>query len=239
MECGHTPELNRGANAEVLTVAGDLINWPLRDRGVEWLLEQGRHYEKVYFVLGNHEYYGAPHFGTVVKFWEDIEKKLPRNIHILVRGKYHVYRDVAFIGETLWTQLEPYQQIMFPQIMRDAQVCPGLTAAVLNAENTRARENIAVNLQLNEQWGFKTFVITHHLPTEAVTSTRWAGSKYNCYFANRAGWAEELHADYWHFGHTHDTIDVEHCGTRYICNPYGYHNHETNTEYDNTRVIDV
>ena len=239
MECGHTPELHRVAGAEVLTVAGDLINWKQRERGEEWLLNEARHFEKVYYVLGNHEYYGANNFDEVELWWIKREGKWPRNVHFLALGLFDIFRNVMFTGETLWTQTTPAEEYMFPFVMNDAAACPGLNAQRLNLVNKRAREAIETNVQLGQNMGYKTFVLTHHLPTEAITAPQWKGDKWNCFFANKPGWAEELDADFWHFGHTHDTIDAVHCGTRYVCNPYGYHGYATNREYDNTKVIDV
>lgn len=239
MEFGYTPKLIRAPGAEVLTVAGDLTNWTERERGEEWLINEAQYYEHVFFVLGNHEYYGAPAFETVAAWWNIAEKKWPRNLHFLAHGFYFIHRNMMFLGETLWTRATPAQAVLFPFVMNDAHACRGLNAAKLNAANIRAREDIERNVLIAQNFGLNTFVITHHLPTEEVTTPRWKENKYNCFFANEAGWAEGLGVNTWHFGHTHDTVNMEHCGTRYICNPYGYHGHATNAEYDNTKVIDV
>lgn len=240
MEFGHTPVLNRVAGAEVLTVAGDITNWQQRWNGVDWLTDQAEHFEKVFFVLGNHEYYGAPEFREVEKFWAEADKKMPKNVHFLRAGYTHIYRDTMFLGDTLWTQvLDPVKRIYFPLVMTDATVCPGLTIERLNEQNLRAREEFANDLMVANVQGYKTFMLTHHMPTEAITTKQWRGNDWNCFFANAPGWAEELEVDYWHFGHTHDTINTLHEGTHYMCNPYGYHRRAVNGQYDAAKVVDV
>ena len=235
MEFGNPAHLAYNG-AEVLCVAGDLTHWAQRFDGLAWLEEQALLYERVFFVLGNHEYYGGKNARDVRRFWETV--KLPDNV-IVLTGNFHKYQDVIFVGDTLWTDLNGIEQIRFADVMNDNSACYGLTGQRVTQENFHARKDIENAVYVAKHQGLKVVVITHHLPTEAVVAEKWRGSDYNCYFANKYGWAEKLGADVWHFGHTHDTIDVVHEGTRYICNPYGYERYEVNKEYEDPKVIEL
>lgn len=234
-EFGNPAQIER-TGAEVLSVAGDLTNWAMRLDGLAWLEEQSEHYERVFFVIGNHEYYGGRHASDVRKFWGSVV--LPSNVVILT-GKPHVYQDILFVGDTLWTNLNGVQQLQYANVMNDNISCYGLTGQRISQENFHTRKDIELAMLMAREHGLKSMVITHHLPTEAVISEKWRGSEYNCFFANTYGWAESISPDVWHFGHTHDTIDMYHEGTRYVCNPYGYAGYELNDEYSNAKVIEL
>lgn len=207
---------------EVLSIAGDMVAWRTRQLGVDVLNAAAKQYEQVFFVLGNHEFYGAPNFSTVKKFWH-CDAELAENVTVLGTNVLKEYGGLVFGGDTLWTDLNATQQVLMPNVMNDCRMCPGLTGHRVWEENTLA-------------WAFllaekPDVMITHHLPTEAVVAPRWKGQPGTEYFANTYGKAEQIGAKLWHFGHTHDTIDMVHEGTRYVCNPYGYYKYQENREF--------
>ena len=215
---------------EVLCIAGDLVDWKNRHLGVEVLNNAGRIYDRVFFVLGNHEFYGGNEFDEVKAFWF-FQAEFEKNVTMLRRGMLEVHEGINFGGDTLWTDINPVQQNLMPIYMNDCVRCYGLTGQRVAHENA-------------ETWKFLNeytpdVVITHHLPTEVMITERWRGKPANEYFANTYGKAERIGAKLWHFGHTHDTIDMVHEGTRYVCNPYGYHNYAVNDKFENYKVVEV
>lgn len=216
------PPLPAFRGGEVLSIAGDMVSWRTRQLGVDVLNSAAKQYEQVFFVLGNHEFYGAPDYDAVKRFWY-FEAEFAKNVTVLRTNILQEYGGLVFGGDTLWTDLTDLQQVRMRDIMNDCKQCLGLTGSRVATDNMLA-------------WAFfraekPDVMITHHLPTEAVIAPQWRGKPYNEYFANRYGKAEQIGAKLWHFGHTHETIDMVHEGTHYVCNPYGYHKYQENPEF--------
>jgi len=127
--------------------------------------------------------------------------------------------------------MNPTQQAFMRLFMNDCAVCPELTGERVAKENKHTWDFLLAEKP--------DIVLTHHLPTEVVIAPKWKGKPGNEYFANNYGKAEQIGAKLWHFGHTHDTIDMVHENTRYICNPYGYHNVAYNDEFENFKEVEV
>lgn len=228
LEFGAAPPRLRGG--EVLCIAGDMVAWNNRLQGVAVLNLAAEKYERVFFVLGNHEYYGAPNFDAVQRFWH-FEVEVADNVKILRTGVLEEYGGLLFGGDTLWTDINPTQQTLMPMFMNDCNMCYGLTGQRVAGENERTWKFL-----LTEK---PDVVITHHLPTEVVTTPRWRGAPGGEYFANKYGKAERIGAKLWHFGHTHDNIDMLHEGTRYVCNPYGYYRVQENRDFQEFLEVEL
>lgn len=79
--------------------------------------------------------------------------------------------------------------------------------------------------RLEKKEAGKTIVITHHLPSYHLCSSRYHGSQINGLFAANLDrfFGEEFSPDVWIHGHTHSFTDrfLGH-RTRVVCNPLGY-----------------
>jgi len=228
---------------DVLTVAGDLCTWTTRETGLEWLREQAKLFEHVFFVPGNHEYYNGG-FHTVQNYWRNqAHMDLPDNVTVLDGGPGYIYNRVLFVGGTLWTDLDnnnPLAKLMFQNHMMDAVKCMGLDADIVIDENEKYKEDIEEIIHRNVD--IPAVVLTHHLPTRRVIAPQWHGDHLNPAFANYDNWAENLlyygNIKLWHFGHTHTPTDMEYNDCRFVCNPVGYRGYE-HIKYDQVKVVEV
>lgn len=71
-------------------------------------------------------------------------------------------------------------------------------------------------------------VVTHHLPSIECVHAKYktgADRDMNYLYANTGMYSmlSTWKLDYWLFGHTHESVDIEILDTRMICNPRGYH----------------
>lgn len=238
MEFGYWPEIKKVG--DVLCVAGDLCAWETREKGLCWLIEQADNFEQVFFIPGNHEHYGCRHYRVVRDFWMNTANQARDNLHF--PGDGVEYNGFVFLGDTLWTDLnnnDPIAVMDYRCTMNDAR---WVYDAKYMDENTLHRERLETRVLANIDKPI--IMMTHHLPMMELVTPRWRGDRLNYCFANTGTWAYDLLVKYgniklWHFGHTHDTIDTEIEGCRFVCNPYGYFGHGVNNEYRNDKVIEV
>lgn len=104
-----TKELLTDKKGEVFIVAGDISEWNQQSK---WFLEEcSIHYERVFFVLGNHDYYLLSNnqknkYGNSinkVKELIDSIKHLANVVHL--DGYIAIYKDVSIAGHSMWYDL--------------------------------------------------------------------------------------------------------------------------------------
>ena len=213
-------------DADAVVLAGDIA----RPReAVAWARGVGK---PVFYVPGNHEFYGASLDGTRAQ------------LHALCEGSdIQVLDDrcaelagVRIVGSTLWTDFELFDEgpertnsvEAAMRFMRDFQ----RIRVREDAERLFTPADCAQQFRQHAAWLQRTLatphpgptvVITHHAPSPRSVHARFAGSPVNACFVSRA---EHLlggdRAVLWVHGHTHDSFDYDVAGTRVVCNPRGY-----------------
>lgn len=212
--------------ADFLVVAGDIHSRNYEDQ----LRELSTKFKHVIALYGNHEWYRRD------ISWRADKKRLPKNVHVLDRSVWQ-YRNIVFIGATLWTDFKNQD----PFIMYDAQRAINDFRVIGNKENAVNRfqptEAAAIHVK-DKQFvsdmidkftdeGKKVIVCTHFMPSYECVHPRWkkdpTTDNLNWYFSadcNDLLNKEGISA--WICGHTHDEIDKYVGKTRVVCNPLGY-----------------
>jgi hypothetical protein len=152
------------------------------------------------------------------------------------------YNGFVFLGDTLWTDLNRGDAIAIMDYQFSMNDAKWVKHTKYLDENALQKERLETRVLANIDKPI--IMMTHHLPCIEMITPRWRGDRLNPAFANMDTWATDLLTKYgniklWHFGHTHDTVDMELGGCRFICNPYGYYNYGTNREYKNNMVVEV
>lgn len=231
-------------DADVVVLAGDIA----RPReAAEWMLGLDK---PVFFVLGNHEFYGGSLQGT-----REEMRRLVAGSHVrLLDDDEVVHEGVRFIGSTLWTdfrvhgdgqaQAEAMAQAHsfmrdFSRIRNDAT---GLPLTPQESAERFAHHAAWLALRLATPHAGPTVVITHHAPSPGSIHPRFAGSPLNAGFVSDAQHllgAEQVQL--WIHGHTHDSFDYALRGTRVLCNPRGYAKAGVaeNARFDPDLVVEV
>jgi Icc-related predicted phosphoesterase len=210
-------------------------------------------YEKVLYVLGNHEHYG----GKLNESKDLLEQKLRNgninNVQVLENESVEI-DGILFIGSTLWTDcnkgdpltiynlrggLNDYRYITYHYADANAynKLRPGVTYRI----HMISKEYIAQTLKANVDK--PAVVITHHAPSHMSIAPEFAGE----YHMN-GGFASDLsnmmldnsNIKCWLHGHTHTFFDYKIGDVRVICNPRGYFGHEKiSMEFDANFSVDI
>jgi len=226
----HTPEWYNTPN-DVLILGGDIHVGPAKLKlALEHFASISNH---VIYVPGNHEYYGY-NLGS----YDDLE--LPHNVHWLNPGTVRI-GDITFIGATMWTDFrnDPTHEQIAAKYITDFKKIKGFSTT--KCKELFLEHTEYIQKEINYHKGRK-IIITHFLPGQHCIHPRWQSNGYptdqlNSYFAPEPRITLDPNVTHWLFGHTHDSIDVTLGAVRYLANPYGYHNYETNPNFNPELIL--
>jgi hypothetical protein len=222
------------ANAPFLALLGDVCEVRQIRKMLPVFKRMSERWEKVFYVLGNHEYYQGC-LDTTVDYIRE-EMKPFRNIHVLSNDAISI-DEVTFIGTTLWSDMDRNNPMtkeackvgisdyyfIFPTLkdlsFRSRAIRPDDTVRLFNINTSYIDQMLRL---FNET---KTIVIlTHHAPSYQSIMPRFKTSPLTGAFASNL---EHIMVDndqikLWAHGHCHSDFDynVEQC--RVVCHPKGY-----------------
>lgn len=214
------PSLRPNPDADALVLAGDIhggegvlkafANWPV----------------PVFYVLGNHEFWGfdRKHLIELLK-----EKARGTHIHVLENDEV-LFKGVRVLGATLWTDyeldpLEPRALAMksaslemkeHSLVQEDGFLFTPAHALAAHQESRKwLQEKLAV-----EHAG-PTLVITHFAPHKFSVHPKYLHYKNNAAFVSHL---PELvsRSTAWVHGHCHDSFDYPVGPAQVVANPRGY-----------------
>lgn len=219
-----------GDEDTVMMLSGDICTAHSLGGNVHQFFESLRRFKAVVYIPGNHEYYRGHLEKDDLKISSWLKEHGYDNVHYLNMGSV-VIDDVAFIGATLWTDInhgDPLSRISVDAGLNDYRVirtgayrrirtqdtiCKHIThKAFLFDELTRLRPEVRC-----------TVVMSHHAPSELSVHPKYAGSPLNAaYFSNMENEILENGPDLWVHGHMHDNFRYTLGNTEVVCNPRGY-----------------
>lgn len=223
---------------DILILAGDIVSDKHREKIEPLYAEWRTQFKYIISIPGNHEFYG----GNAGEAYPGFEAILAPN-HFLVNNRTLVLDGVRFIASILWTEIPPemtkrlerasndYRQIKFSKQGTEAA---NLTAAEVNEFHRLSREFLAT--ELKTPFAGRTVVVTHHVPSYSLLGFAAYYSdvlKYYC-ASNLNKLIKDTSADYWIFGHFHQTVEKKLHGTAFVSNPLGYMTEEQHREFSPT-----
>lgn len=214
---------------DVLILAGDICtakhyatNGELGAKYKKFFATCAKNFRKVFYVVGNHEYYGS-NFQSVIN---KLRLLLPRKIDLLEKNAVN-YNGVWFLGTTMWTDFDGNNAITMMNAgydMNDYHTIAWDRSRKLQPKDILQEHNASRNWLMNEVKGKENvIVITHHAPT--YYSTRAYGpSKMNGAYASKLDdfILNNPQIKYWVHGHTHSSAEYDVGTCKVICNPCGY-----------------
>lgn len=200
---------------EVAIIAGDLSHF---NKQSYWALEVfAEHYEKVYFVLGNHDYYlvsknqeskyNKSSVHRVLELLDMIESIA--NVTALQSGALEEYKGVKFAGCSMWYPLETFEQKnFFHNVSNDSNLIRGF-----DVQRQHHVDQQRYELILKEE----VDVMISHFPVINIDSH----FKYNsttCYLTP----VKDIKARAWIMGHSHEQKVYEKPYCTFYMNALGY-----------------
>lgn len=198
-------------------------------------------YDRVFYVLGNHEHYQ----GRFDRTHNELKEILPANVRLL-ENDCEEYRGVLFVGATLWTDCNnnnPLTIHILKYSMNDYRIIKNhyvnkdiyykLTPEYTSSVHRKSRDYI--RFIANEKSHMPIVVITHHGP-----SFMSINEKYKHEMHMNGGYTSDLselildheNIRVWVHGHMHDAVDYVLGSTRVVSNPRGYVGYEDTSRFD-------
>mgnify|MGYP000303669937 CR=1 FL=1 len=233
---------------DVLVLAGDIIT--AADAGSSKLgrkfdtffRQAVEGYNKVFYVMGNHEHYNG--------FFELTERKLrdvlPAGITLL-QNQSELYEGVHFVGASLWTDFEGgdgSSMLYAQQHMNDYHVIhstdgyePLSPSQTLNSHS----ETMSWFRQCLPTLRGKVVVITHHAPCFSSFDEGYREEEArSAYVTNLSKFVRDHpNITNWFHGHVHTSKDYMLGQCRVTANAHGYAGCDTNIAFDDQLEVDV
>lgn len=214
---------------DVLALAGDIgtLRGSSLHRGLKLIAEKYTD-TPIILVRGNHEYYSTSR-ELLDKHLEAICQDIPtltvlENDTVTIKGQ-------RFVGCTLWFPNGPDNR-RYDKFLTDFRVIEGFRDWNYDACN-KSMEFLAKTVQEGD------FVITHHIPDYRGVHPKYRkgpAAQYNRYFlCQMPQWVLER-ADWWVFGHTHESMAFEIGNCKFRCNPLAYP-HEGNPHFNPKLIL--
>ena len=203
-------------------------------------------YNKVLYVMGNHEHY----HGRFDQTYDELKRILPANITLLEKEIVE-HNGVVFMGATLWTNCNNADSLTMyhlKHMMNDYRVVKNhyldtnqyhkLVPEFTFREHVKTMQWF--RFMLSEHRNKPFVVVTHHAPSFKSVPPQFVSDTLM-----NGGYASDLSEDildnenirYWIHGHMHDPVDYEIGSTRIISNPKGYVGWDGDRDFNDDRHI--
>jgi len=221
---------------EVLVLAGDIVPFAVMDKHKDFFDYLSDHFETIYWLPGNHEYY---HFDIAQKSGV-LREKIRSNL-FLVNNTSIVHGNTRLIFSTMWTHISQGNQWTIERSMNDFHVikCNGFRFSSDQYNQLHQESLDFIRQEIKTVNTEKQIVITHHCPTFLNYPEQYKGDALNEAFA------VELHdliersgITCWVYGHHHCNTSEFHIGsTRLITNQLGYVQQNEHELFDASKCI--
>lgn len=220
--------------APYLLLAGDVGRLADRDAYAGFLAAQARRYERVFLVLGNHEFWGMRHAdGLDAARGLCAEPRLNGRVELLHRRRWDFDdgggggEGVSILGCTLWSRIPEESFAVVRSKVKDFARIEGWTPEehVRQHEEDRAWLKSELEKMNGERERRRVLVATHHAPCVRGTSRpQHAENPWTAAFASEVldGGGKWGRVRTWVFGHTHYCTDFRRYGVRVVANQRGY-----------------
>ena len=226
-------------SGDVLVLAGDICVVSDYDKFHSFFERCVNGYNKVFYVLGNHEHYN----GNFDESYMILQSKLPDGITLL-QNKSIFYRGVHFVGSTLWTN----QNNLSYDTMSQSQSCMNDYYCVNRSDGRGLTVLDTVDDHLFTREWFEqavptlngpVFLITHHAPSVDSVKGRYVGNE-GAYSSDMTDFIKKnTNIQWWCHGHIHENNDYMVGECRVVANPRGYHGMELNPNFNPDFEIEI
>ena len=186
---------------DILLLAGDIIPFALLKEHDYFFDFISANYERVFWVPGNHEYYGYD-LGDVKN---PLYEKIRHNVFV-VNNQIIPYKNANLIFSTLWSAISPQNEWVVQQNVSDFSLIKingkKITSAYFNS--LHQTDYAFLKKALNTIDSKTNVVVTHHVPTFLNYPEQYKNSNITEAFAVELyDFIFNSNAAYWIYGHHH------------------------------------
>lgn len=222
--------------AELLLLAGDIIPFAKMKGEARFFNFVSDHFEQVYWVPGNHEYYGSD-----INFRTSTVKEQIRSNVSLVNNVTLEYKGVRFVFSTLWSKIKRENELAIRKAMADFRLIfdhkTTLTVERYNSLHDQALDFLT--RELGQRNSPPTVVVSHHVPTFSNYPEKYINSRLNQGFATELyDLVESSNAAFWISGHTHEIVPLFTIGNTVLTsNQLGYVEYGEHVKFDPRKTV--
>ena len=223
---------------EVLILAGDILPFSLHKTQTEFIDYIAGHFERVYWVPGNHENFGI----DAASIANPLLEKLRSNVW-LVNNQVIDYKNISFICTTLWSHINVLHALQIQRSVTDFRNIEweGKPFSTRQFNQLHNQSVAFLEKAFKEVSSEKRVVVTHHVPTLYNYPSRYKNSPVNGAFVT------ELHdliydsgATCWFYGHHHfKTPEFTIGATTMLTNQLGYVQRGEHGKFNRKAVIEL
>lgn len=219
-----------GDEDTVMLLSGDICTAHSLGANVHQFFQSLKRFKAVVYIPGNHEYYREHIDKGDQKIKDWLKENGYHNVHYLNMDSV-VIEDVAFVGATLWTDInkgDPLSKIQVENGLNDYRVIRAAGYRKLRGNDTIIKHITHKNFIFEEIARLRsqvrrTVVLSHHAPSELSVHPKYKGDSLNAaYFTNMEDIVMDKGPDLWFHGHTHNNFSYTLGATEVLCNPRGY-----------------
>jgi predicted phosphohydrolase len=223
---------------DILVLAGDVVTFQDLKKAQGFFDFACDHYSAVYWVPGNHEYYGSDIFDKPRALCE----KLRDNLY-LVNNHSVVHGSVRLVFTTLWGRISPHQEwdiqrsiSDFSAIQYEGEKLTARMFSFLHEESLGYLENV-----LREARQGPMVVVTHHVPTLMNYPQIYKNSPLTEAFAVELfDFIADSGVECWIYGHHHvNTPDFNIGKTKMLTNQLGYVRQHEHRSFRRDAVVGI
>ena len=218
---------------DVCVLAGDICTAEDADNPLykRFWKRIGERFNKVFYVMGNHEHYNNDFEET-----ESILRTIIPDNTSLLNNTAEVYEGVNFIGTTMWSDFRGAK----PDEMMKSQISMNDYRTIFVGDKNLSPYDVLYtfdeaisffNRTIPEVTG-KKVVITHHAPSFQSLNKDYGTQIPGAYASDLSHLIEYHSPDLWIHGHIHETNDYLIGNTRIVSNPRGYYNYAVNPNFN-------
>ena len=223
----------------------------------EFFFHECAKYNRVFYIMGNHEHYHGIHDYTVETMREFLEGT---NVTVLDNEWADLDHNCGWqlFGGTLWTDYNNQDWFAMHAAkdkMNDHHIIKKLKPVAnpygemmgrflpvdAYAEHNKTLEALENGIYDMARIDRPTIVMTHHAPTHQSIMPQYKGDLLNAAYASDLSEQIMRHANikYWFHGHMHDYIDYNVDQCRVVCNPRGYAGYALNEAFNPEFTITI
>jgi hypothetical protein len=235
--------------AENLAILGD-IGKPGTKIYEEFILTQSNQFDKVFLLMGNHDYYHSK--DTVDKIIQKTRDlcKTTSNVHLLERDSFQLTDETVLLGCTLWSNINTHAAIHLNDFKHiHLKVSEELSDPLLKWKSKRLLDVntyqdwhnrdvrwLNYNIEKRENTGESVVILTHHAPLK-IMGGKYQNNKLDSAFTTDLKGLFKPPVIACCSGHLHANTDVKYNNIRSVSNAMGYENEDTG--YRSNVVIDI